>query len=112
MTDKIITLYCFVATLLEAIGYKDDKRAQASTAEILTIALVASEFFHANHDTALTFLMEHGYIKPFSKSRFNRRLHAVPHDILILIFSLLAEIKKKGNEENSKWPPSSWRTTP
>jgi hypothetical protein len=101
MTLKIITLYCLTVSLLEAVGYQDDKRAVLSSAEILTIALVASEFFAGNQQNALHFLVEHGYIPPFSKSRFNRRLHNIPTDILLLLFSVLAEIKKQGNTDNT-----------
>ena len=67
MQEKIITIYCFLDELLSALGHKESARAQLNTAEIMTVALVAAEFFTGNQSLALLFLSEHGYIKPFSK---------------------------------------------
>lgn len=71
MPDKIITLYAFFDDLLKAIHHKDDPQAQLTTAEVMTIAAVACEFFTGNYQKALDFLVSHRYIKPFSKSRFS-----------------------------------------
>lgn len=97
MPEKIITLYCFFDELLKAIGHKDDAQAQLSTAEIMTIAAVSAEFFTGNQQKALDLLIGHGYIKPFSKSRFNRRLHRIPESLWQLLLFVLAKMHQKSN---------------
>jgi len=98
--EKIITLYCFFDELLKAIGHKDAAQAKLSTAEIMTIAAVAAEFFTGNQQAALDFLSSHGYIRPFSKSRFNRRLHALPETLWQMALCVLAQIHQQTNREN------------
>jgi hypothetical protein len=97
--EKIITLYCFFDELLKALGHKDDPQAQLSTAEVMTIAIVAAEFFTGNQQKALDFLTSHGYIKPFSKSRFNRRLHQIPETLWQLALFVLAQTHQETNPE-------------
>ena len=99
MQDKIITIYCFLEELLDALGHKDDRQARLSTAEVMTVALVAAEFFAGCHQHALTFLVEHRYLKPFSKSRFNRRLHALPESLWQSALAVLAECHQRTNQE-------------
>jgi hypothetical protein len=97
--EKIITIYCFVDELLRAITYRDDPQAQLTTAEVMTVALVAAEFFTGNQQAALNFLSSHHYIKPFSRSRFNRRLHRIPESLWQLALFVLAQIHQKANPE-------------
>ncbi len=97
MTDKIITIYCFFEELLKALNHRDDPQARLSTAEVMTIAAVAAEFFTGNQQAALDFLSSHGYIAPFSKSRFNRRLHRLPEALWQLALLVLAQIHQKSN---------------
>lgn len=100
MPEKIITIYCFVDELLKAIGIQDDPQAKISNAEVITIALVAAEFFTGNQQASLELLTRHGYIPTFSKSRFNRRLHALPETLWKLLFWTLAQIHQKTNPES------------
>jgi hypothetical protein len=97
VTDKIITIYCFFEELLKALNHRDDPQARLSTAEVMTIAAVAAEFFTGNQQAALDFLSSHGYIAPFSKSRFNRRLHRLPEALWQLALLVLAQIHQKSN---------------
>ena len=99
MPEKIITLYCFFDELLKALGHRDDKQAQVSTAEIMTIAAVAAEFFTGNQQKALDFLIGHGYVKPLSKSRFNRRLHRIPESLWQLVLFTRAQIHQSANAQ-------------
>lgn len=98
MPETIITLYCFFDELLQALNHRDDPQAKVSTAEVMTIAAVAAEFFTGNQQLALTFLVSHGYLKPFSKSRFNRRLHAIPETLWQFALYALAQVKQKTRE--------------
>ena len=95
MPETIITLYYFFDELLKAIDHCDDEQAKVSTAEIMTIAAVASEFFTGNHQKSLDFLTSHRYIPAFSKSRFSRRLHAIPETLWQFAFHVLAHVKKQ-----------------
>jgi hypothetical protein len=81
--------------LLKALDYRDDAQAKVSTAEVMTIAAVAAEFFTGNHQKSLDFLTSHHYIPSFSKSRFNRRLHAIPETFWQLACHVLALVKQQ-----------------
>jgi hypothetical protein len=95
MPHKIITIYCFFDELLKALGTKDDPQAKLTNAEIMTIALVAAEFFTGNQQAALEFLSSHGYIPAFSKSRFNRRLHRLPETLWQFALFVLAQVHQQ-----------------
>jgi hypothetical protein len=95
--EKIITLYCFFDELLKALGHRDDKQARVSTAEVMTIAAVAAELFTGNQQKALEMLIGHGYVKPLSKSRFNRRLHRVPESLWQLALCVLSQMHQSAN---------------
>ena len=83
----------------KALGHKDDPQTQLSTAEVMTIAVVAAEFFTGNQQKALDFLSSHHYIKPFSKSRFNRRLHRIPESLWQFALSVLAHLHQQTNPQ-------------
>jgi Transposase DDE domain len=89
-----------VDELLNAVGHKDHARAELSTAEVMTVALVAAEFFTGNQSLALRFLVEHAYIKPFSKSRFNRRLHALEDTLWQTVLAVLSQVHQQANAED------------
>lgn len=75
----IVTVYVVLDDSLKAMGYQDDSRAHISTAEVLTVAVIAARYFNNHHERALCILHMIGAIPPLSISRFNRRLHrAVP----------------------------------
>jgi len=95
MPEKIITLYAFFDDLLKAIHYKDDPQSQLTTAEIMTVAAVACEFFTGNYQKSLDFLVSHRYLKPFSKSRFNRRLHQIPETLWQFVLYVLSQLTKQ-----------------
>ena len=98
MQEKIITIYCLCADFLIAYGHNEDPQAHMTTAEVMTVALVASEFFVGNQERSRLFLKEHGYIpNMLSKSRYNRRLHAIADTLWQSLFALLAEIVKANN---------------
>jgi hypothetical protein len=78
MEDTITTTYYLCEEFLKATGHRDDPQVRLSTAEVMTTALAAAAFFGGNIEASRSFLDEYGYIeKAISKSRFNRRLHAI-----------------------------------
>ena len=96
MEDTITTTYYLCDEFLKASGYRDDPQVLLSTAEVMTTALVAAAFFGGNIEATRSFLDEYGYIpKAISKSRFNRRLHAMDASLWQQLFDLLAEAFKQ-----------------
>jgi hypothetical protein len=81
----IVTAYVLIDDGLKAQHYRDDARARVSTAEILTVAVVAARFFQNHHERALCLLQRVGAIPRFSLSRFNRRLHQAQTVLLDLL---------------------------
>ncbi len=76
--DFIVTAYVVIDKVLATLGHRDDVRAKASDAEVLTVAVVAAKSFQNHQARALQVLARLGYLSgPLSESRFNRRLHAL-----------------------------------
>jgi hypothetical protein len=60
--DTIITIYCLCEDFLKAMHRFDDPQVRLSTAEVMTVPLVAATFFGANIYKTCRFLHEYGYI--------------------------------------------------
>ena len=102
MDDTITTIYCLSEEFLKAMGLRDDSQSRLSTAEVMTVALVASAFFGGNVEKARLFLHEYGHMKRMlSKSRLNRRLHAIDAGLWQALFGMLAEVFKERNEDGA-----------
>lgn len=98
MKDTITLIYCLCDDTFKAMGYQDDPQARVSSAQVMTVPLVAARFFGGKVELARVFLLEHGYIvQPLSKSRLNRRLHGVPLSLWLMLFDLLGEVFKTLN---------------
>jgi hypothetical protein len=95
MDDTIITTYYLCEEFLKAIGHTDDRQVRLSIAEVMCTALLAAAFFGGNIEKTRSFLEEYGYInKAISKSRFNRRLHAIDPRLWRTLFDVLGEAFK------------------
>ncbi|CAN5684301.1 hypothetical protein BH24ACT21_BH24ACT21_12040 [soil metagenome] len=102
MEDTIVTTYYLCDEFLKAVGHRDDPQVRLSTAEVMTVPLVAAAFFGGNVESTRSFLDEYGYIeKAISKSRFNRRLHAIDSCLWQQLFELLSEVFKYNNATGS-----------
>ena len=102
MDDTIITIYYLLEEFLNAVGHRDDRQVRLATAEVMCTALVAAAFFGGNIEKARSFLDEYGYIeKAISKSRFNRRLHAIDPHLWRALFELLGEAFKRSHRDQS-----------
>jgi len=100
ITAQVITVYCLCDDFLRAVGHRDDPQAKMTTAQVMTVALVAAALFDGNHDRSRRFLQEHGYIRGMlSKSRFNRRWHAIPEALWQQMLWLLGQAAKACNPE-------------
>jgi len=91
----IVTSYVVIDDVLKGIGHVDDSRATISSAEIMTVAVVAAKYFQNHHERALCLLQQTGYLPKLSVSRFNRRLHAL-QEVLLLIVHVLGELLATG----------------
>lgn len=99
MDHTITTIYCLCEDFLKAIHCRDDPQTRLSTAEVMTIPLVASTFFGGEIERTRRFLYEYGYMpKMISKSHLNRRLHAIEPTLWRVLFELLAQAFIKRND--------------
>lgn len=95
MIDHATALYCIVDDLLEAIGHRDDSRRAMTDAEVLTTALMAAHCFGGNVEHARCFMQQTNLMpRMLSRSRLNRRLHAVAELAYTLFHQLGAALKE------------------
>ena len=97
MNDEwIVTAYVVIDEMLRALDHRSHRLAQISDAEVLTVAVVAAQYFANHHERALQVLHGMRYLtKPLSPSRFSRRLHALG-GWLRLILETLGELFARG----------------
>ncbi|MCS4044864.1 hypothetical protein GGQ00_003327 [Salinibacter ruber] len=78
MDTAIITTYCLADDWLRARRHQESPQRKVRDAEIMTAAIVAARFFGGNFEDALDLLKSPSYFgSRLSRSRFNRRLHAL-----------------------------------
>lgn len=93
MKDKTIAIYIFIDDLLIKIGQKEPVGRKVLNSQIITTALVAGMFFNGHMENAISFthsLFSHS----LSKSRFNRRVHAVLELLINLFFGISQAVKQ------------------
>ena len=94
MEDTITTTYYLCDEFLKAVGHRDDSQARLSTAQAMTISLVAAAFFCGNLEASRSFLDEYCYIKSDLQESLQPsapRHRPIP---LATLFDLLAEVFK------------------
>ena len=52
MEDTIVTIYCLCDDFLKAIDHRDDPQIHPSSAEVMTVPLVAAALFGGNVEKA------------------------------------------------------------
>lgn len=98
MDDEILAIYCLCDEFLKIVGHQDDRQSQMSSAEVMTVALVAVRHFGGNFKAARGWLHQPMWIPiMLSKSRFSRRLHRLSHYFESL-FEMLAAVWKANND--------------
>jgi hypothetical protein len=76
--DCIVTAFVIIDKTMQALGHRDDVRARASDAAVLTVAVAAAKYFQNHLARALQVMHLGRYLSgPLSVSRFSRRLHAL-----------------------------------
>ena len=97
----IITLYCVCDDFLRSLEYRDDPQCQMTTAEVMTVGLVAATYFDGNQEKSRVFLKDHGYMpRMLGKSRFNRRWHQVPEFLWQKMLWLLGQAAQQNTQED------------
>jgi len=87
--DFIVTAFVMLDKTMAALGHRDDVRAKASDAEVLTVAVVAAQYFQNHLERALQVMHLGHYLSgPLSVSRFNRRLHRLASWVRLLLEAL------------------------
>jgi hypothetical protein len=93
--DHTTELYCIIDDLLKAIGHHEDSRRSMSDSEVLTTAIVAAFYFGGNVEHSRRFLHGTGLVpRMLSRSRLNRRLHAVA-ELAHTLFHQLGSVLKQ-----------------
>ncbi len=94
--EFIVTTFVVCDKTMQALGHRDDVRAKASDAEVLTVAVVAARYFQNHLERALQVMRVGRYLSgPLSASRFNRRLHRLA-GWLRLLLEALGEVLTQG----------------
>lgn len=100
MCDHTIAIYCFIDDFLKASRHQEDRRAEVTDSEIITIALVAMLYFGGNFQKARLILHELGLVKRLlSRSRFSRRINRLM-DLIYLLFHQTGSALKDFNWES------------
>jgi hypothetical protein len=100
MCDSTLAIYCFIDDLLKSFEHKQDRRAEVSDSEVITVALVAMLYFGGNFERARLVLKELGLVRRMlSRSRLNRRLHRLS-DLIELVFHRFGSVLKDLNWES------------
>jgi len=85
--DKITSIYCIVDDFLKTTGYEEPPGRQMSDSEVITTALGSVLYFGGHQDNARGFMSLWGFVPDMlSKSRFNRRLHAVSNLLIDMFY--------------------------
>ena len=101
MDTQIIIIFCLCEDMLKSLHHHEDAQRKMSDAEVMTTALVAVLYFKGNFLMASRFMYDMGYIpNMLSKSRFNRRLHAIS-ELFLTLFLRLGERWKNLNERST-----------
>jgi hypothetical protein len=94
MDEQIIAIFCLCDDLLKRQRHREDPQSRMTDAEVMTTAIVAARFFGGNAEHARRMLDAPRYIPGMlSKSRLNRRIHALEASFVAL-FQHLAESRK------------------
>ena len=103
MSEEIIFIYCICDDLLNSLGINDDPQCRMSSAEIMTVAIIAALFFGGNFSRSRLMLKSHKYMQNMlSESRLNRRMHEIDISIWQIIFSTIARSFSE-NEKNFEY---------
>lgn len=95
MVRKTIAIYVFFDDILKSMYYKEPDSRKTSDAEIITVVLIAAQYFAGNIEKSLCFVRSTGLMpNMLGKSRFNRRLHKIGELLSELFFHVGQAVKE------------------
>lgn len=78
MVTKTVAIYVFFDDILKSMNHKEAESRKTTDAEIITVVLVAAQYFGGNIEKSLCFVRSTALMPDMlSKSRFNRRVHKI-----------------------------------
>jgi hypothetical protein len=94
MVIKTVAIYVFFDDILKSMNYKEPESRKTSDAEIITVILIAAQYFGGNIEKSLCFVRSTGLMPHMlGKSRFNRRLHKIGELLSELFFYVGQAVK-------------------
>jgi len=97
MVNKTVAIYVFFDDLLKSFEYKEPESRKTTDAEVITTLLIAAQYFGGNIEKSISFVRSTGLMPSMlSKSRFNRRMHAIA-EVFSTLFFQVGQIVKELN---------------
>jgi hypothetical protein len=95
MIDKTVSMYVFFDDILKSINHKEPDSRKTTDSEIITVVLIAAQYFGGNMEKAIGFVRSTGLMPQIlGKSRFNRRMHKIDELFSQLFFYVGQTIKE------------------
>jgi hypothetical protein len=95
MINKTVAIYVFFDDILKSMNHKEPESRKTSDAEIVTVVLIAAQYFAGNIEKSLCFVRCTGLMPDIlGKSRFNRRLHQIGELLSELFFHTGQAVKE------------------
>ena len=95
MVTKTVAIYVFFDDILKSMNHKEPESRKTTDAEIITVVLLAAQYFAGNIEKSLCFVGCTGLMPHMlGKSRFNRRLHQIGELLSDLFFHIGQAVKE------------------
>lgn len=95
MVNKTVAIYAFFDDILKTMNHKEPESRKATDAEIITVVVLAAQYFAGNIEKSLCFVRSTGLMPDMlGKSRFNRRMHQIGELLSELFFYTGQAIKE------------------
>ena len=95
MIDNAVAIYCFLDDYLKAVNHKEDNQCKMNDAEVILIGTLACIYFGGHYEHALRYVSENKLMSyTLSKSRFNRRIHALEEKMQEIFQSVGSALKQ------------------
>lgn len=95
MVIKTVAIYVFFDDILKSMNHKKPESRKTTDAEIITVVLIAAQYFAGNIEKSFYFVRCTGLMPGMlGKSRFNRRLHQIGGLLSELFFHVGQAVKE------------------
>ncbi len=95
MEHDVIYVYCVCEEILNTYEIEENIQCKMTTAEVAAFAIIAALFYKGNYKFTRVISKTHKYFRNIlSYSRMVRRIHQIPDEVWIMIFSICKNIFK------------------